>query len=67
MELTIRNEKEQTTQVHHFTGKTVGQLLTELQINVETVLVVRNSEVLLEDELLNNQDTIELLSVISGG
>ena len=67
MELRIINERDQTTQDIAFAGKTVFELLTSLNINPETVLVVRNKEVITEDEAVRDQDILEILSVISGG
>jgi sulfur carrier protein len=46
------------------TGK---QLLENLKINSSTVLIVKNDEVVLEDEILENDDDIKILSVVSGG
>ena len=45
----------------------VSDLLKELKINPVTVIVSRNNELILEDEKLNNNDEIKILSVISGG
>ena len=45
----------------------VSDLLKELKINPVTVIVARNNELILEDEKLNNNDEIKILSVISGG
>ncbi|MEK6946367.1 MAG: MoaD/ThiS family protein [Nanoarchaeota archaeon] len=42
-------------------------LLKKLKINPVTVIVSRNNELILEDEKLNDQDEIKILSVISGG
>jgi len=42
-------------------------LLDNLTINPSTVLTVKNNEVVLEDELLEDTDEIKILSVISGG
>ncbi|MBT3836112.1 MoaD/ThiS family protein [Candidatus Woesearchaeota archaeon] len=67
MNITIFNEKDRTTTTLDFDKSTVEDLLTHLNINSETVLVTRNNEILTEDELLNNDDTIEILSVVSGG
>lgn len=67
MELTVFNEKEQTTQQIDFTGNSVKDLLKYLNVNPETVLVVREGEVMTEEEILNENDFLELLSVISGG
>lgn len=44
-----------------------SSLLTELDIILEDVLIIRNGELVTEDEFLNNDDEIKLLSVISGG
>ena len=45
----------------------VIDLLKKLNINPVTVIVSRNNELILEDEKLNNNDEIKILSVISGG
>ena len=45
----------------------VIDLLKKLKINPVTVIVSRNNELILEDEKLNNNDEIKILSVISGG
>ena len=67
MEITIYDEKEQSTEKISFSKNKVIELLQELGINPETVLVIREGEVITEEETLNNNDKIELLSVISGG
>jgi len=45
----------------------VKEVLRELGINPETVLVVREGELLTEDTRLSEDDQIEIISVISGG
>lgn len=50
--------------VNASTGK---QLLELLRINPSTVIIVKNNEIILEDEQLNDTDEIKILSVISGG
>ena len=45
----------------------VSDLLRKLDINPVTVIISRNNELILEDEKLNNNDEIKILSVISGG
>ena len=45
----------------------VLDLLKKLDINPVTVIISRNNELILEDEKLNNNDEIKILSVISGG
>ena len=49
-----------------FKGK-AKDLLNQLQINPVTVVLVRNGKLITEDELLENDDEIELLAVVSGG
>jgi len=48
-------------------GSSVGTLLKKLNINPVNVIVSRDNELILEDEKLNNDDEIKILSVISGG
>lgn len=67
MQIEVFNEREQTTIKIELIGKTVKELLTQLKLNPESFLVVRNNEVITEEEILQDQDKIELLSVISGG
>ena len=67
MELEIFFEKNQKKERISFSGKTVRDLLAQLNINPETVLVVRASEVVTEDERLVDKDKLDILSVISGG
>ena len=47
--------------------KKIHQLLHELDILPETVLVVRQNDLLTEDETLQDADSIEIRPVISGG
>jgi sulfur carrier protein ThiS len=49
-----------------FKGK-VCALLSKLKINPETVLVVKNSELITEEAELLDKDKITIISVISGG
>jgi len=67
MYIKIFNEKDRTNTTIDFNKSTVNDLLNQLNINPETVLVTRNNEVLTEDETLENNNTIEILSVVSGG
>lgn len=47
--------------------KSVKKVLQQLDINPETVLVVRDGELLTQDTILEENDEIEVISVISGG
>jgi sulfur carrier protein len=48
-------------------ARTVGALLTELQLHQDAFLVVRGDEILTRDVRLQEDDEVELLPVISGG
>ncbi len=48
-------------------SRRVRDLLQELQINPETVLVVRGEDLLTPDELIKDEETIEVVPAISGG
>ena len=45
----------------------VKDLLNSLKINPVTVIVARNNELIPENEKLNDNDEVRILSVISGG
>ena len=49
-----------------FSGK-VSALLKKIKVNPETVIIVKNNELVTEKDVLNNNDSIKILSVISGG
>jgi len=46
---------------------TVGQALKRLQMSPESYLVVRNGELVTEDQLLHTGDKVRIIPVISGG
>ncbi|MEK6947896.1 MAG: MoaD/ThiS family protein [Nanoarchaeota archaeon] len=48
-------------------ASTVKELLKILKINPTTVIVARDDELITEDTKLNKNDSIKLISVISGG
>lgn len=43
------------------------ELLKKLNINLETVVITKNNELITEDESLKNSDQIKIISVVSGG
>ncbi len=47
--------------------KRVRDLLKELHLIPEAYLVIRNDDLVTEDEVLKDSDTIEIRPVISGG
>lgn len=42
-------------------------ILKELGINSASVILVKNDEIILDDETINDDDELKILSVISGG
>jgi|Deesub1362A_J573_1020465.scaffolds.fasta_scaffold08375_3 sulfur carrier protein len=48
-------------------NKRVREVLKELNLNPETVLVIREDELLTEDAQLYDSDEIKIVNVISGG
>ena len=64
MEITVDKPKMKLKK--KFNG-TVLSLLKSLELSKETVIVVRNGELVNEDEVLENKDKIKIMSVVSGG
>ena len=48
-------------------GRPLREVLEELGLNPETVVAVRGEELLTSDERVGEEETIEVLSAISGG
>ena len=67
MEITVFKERDNSIENIEFSGKILLELLQSLNINSETVIIVRKGEVITEQEVLNDKDHLEILSVISGG
>ena len=57
----------QTKTIDLESNSKVKDLLSKLKINPVTVIVSRSNELILEDERLDDNDEIKILSVISGG
>jgi len=45
----------------------VRDLLKKLKLKQNTVLVIKNNELVSEEEILFDKDTIKIISVVSGG
>jgi len=58
-------EKENRTE--NVKARNAKEAMKLLNVNPETVLIVRNNELILSEENLNEKDELKLLSVISGG
>ena len=59
-------EKQNKNMELKFSG-TVKELLEKISVNPETILVVRDKELLTLDRDVDDKDEVRLLSVISGG
>lgn len=59
-------EKEARTEELDFSG-TAKELCSKLAVNPESVLIVRDGNLITEEDAVDDAKRIELLSVISGG
>ncbi|MDA3856142.1 MAG: MoaD/ThiS family protein [Candidatus Woesearchaeota archaeon] len=61
-------EKDDTTKnIELKTPTTLKEILQNEKIIIESVILVKNNEVCLEETLVEDKDKIKLLSVVSGG
>jgi sulfur carrier protein len=68
IELVMKVHLRQPTKDIEVTGpKRVRDLLKELHLIPEGYLVIRNDDLVTDDEILKDSDTIEIRPVISGG
>ena len=58
---------ERTKETKELPASSVSELLVRLDIIPDEVLVMRNGALVTEDERLADDDTVRILSVISGG
>lgn len=61
------DRENKTTKLELSHNSIVADLLKKLNINPITVIITRSNELILEDDKLNDNDKIKILSVISGG
>lgn len=54
-------------EVHVVGGRAVSTILDELGISVETVLVIRDGELITRETRVGGDDELEIRPVISGG
>lgn len=67
MRIKVFIERTQEEKEIVFHGETVGDLLKELGIPISEVVVVKNDEVVTEDEKIEEGDFIKIIDVVSGG
>lgn len=60
----IMGEEERKMEIK---GGTIKDLLQEMEIPLETVVVKKNQQIVIEEESLEEGDTIEVIRVIYGG
>ena len=66
MEVYIEKE-DATKQIKLEQDKKLREILKELEISVNSVILVKNDSICLEDEMVSDKDKIKILSVVSGG
>jgi sulfur carrier protein ThiS len=61
-------EKENKTEEYQLDEKkTLKDILKEKDISIDSIILVKNNQICLEDESVSNEDEIKILSVVSGG
>ena len=61
-------EKENTTkQIKMEKDRKIKEILEEFGISVNSVILVKNDAICLENEIVSDEDKIKILSVVSGG
>jgi sulfur carrier protein len=66
MKISVKQGKK-TEIVNLGQNATINDLLEQLGINRETVLVRRNGKITIEEEILREGDSVEIIQAISGG
>jgi len=64
MNIYIEKNNEQLVLKKKLSG---SELLRELKINPSSIILVKNDFIVLGDEILEENDNVKILSVISGG
>lgn len=65
MKVIIRNPRRRELELEG--SRRVDALIKELDLNPEQVLVIRDDDLLTRDVMIKNDDTVEIVSAISGG
>lgn len=66
MEVYIERENE-TKKISLEQPITMKALVKQLGISLDSIILIKNSEICLEDEEVTDKDSVKLLSVVSGG
>ena len=65
MKVIIRNPRRRELELQG--QRRVDALIRELDLNPEQVLVIRGDDLLTRDILIKDEDTVEIVTAISGG
>ncbi len=63
----VKIETSPRQEYHFERGMKAEQLLKKLQLNPESVIVIRNQELLSPEDWIDQEDKVSIRSVISGG
>jgi thiamine biosynthesis protein ThiS len=64
----VRVVGRRKTEKHRLpSGARIVKLLKEMGLNPETVVVRRNGKIVVEEERLTNEDSIEIVPIVTGG
>ena len=66
MEIYLERENK-TIEFNIETPISCKAVLNQLDISLESVILLKNDEICLEDELVSQKDSLKILSVVSGG
>jgi len=67
MRIKVFYEREGKEKEVEFNGRTIKDLLKYLGLDISRHVVIKNGEVVTEDEEVNDGDYIKILDVVSGG
>ena len=67
MKIKVYLEREAKELEIEFTGKTIKDLLDYFNLDWSRFVVVKNGEIVTEDEEINEGDYVKILDVVSGG
>ncbi|QUH23720.1 MoaD/ThiS family protein [Methanobacterium alkalithermotolerans] len=66
MKFTLINNKK-TEQLSFKNNLTIKELLDQIEKPLETVVIKKNGQIVLEDEIIQEGDIIEVIQIIYGG
>ncbi len=62
-----KTNETKTIKIEDKKGRVLKDIVDEYDISLDSVILVKNGEVCLEDTVIKNKDKISILSVVSGG